>query len=134
MKKFIFSAFFVFLAAAGLSIGQRLSADAISMAIGIFFGVLASIPAALLVIAATRRSERIPEAPGRRQHEYPNQGYQAPVIVVSPPMAGYGPGYGQQSGHQPGQNYLPAPQPYVDAPSHREFRVFGGDDEWVEER
>ena len=44
------------------SIANRLSADAIGMAVGLGFGVLAGIPAALLVFVASRR--RAPAAGG----------------------------------------------------------------------
>ncbi|MCB0056780.1 MAG: hypothetical protein KDE45_07145, partial [Caldilineaceae bacterium] len=36
-------------------VGSRLSADAVGMAIGVLFGVLAGIPTALLVLASGRR-------------------------------------------------------------------------------
>jgi hypothetical protein len=38
-------------------VGQRLSADAVGMAVGVLFGVLAGIPAALLMLASGRRRE-----------------------------------------------------------------------------
>ena len=37
---------------------SRLSADALGMAVGLIFGVLAGVPAALLVLAANRRPSR----------------------------------------------------------------------------
>jgi hypothetical protein len=45
------------LALAGLviGVGSRLSADALGMAVGMVFGVLASVPMALLVLAANNR-------------------------------------------------------------------------------
>jgi hypothetical protein len=121
----------VFLGAAGWSLGQKLSADALSMAIGIFFGVIASVPAAILVLAASRRGERQPQ-PDRRQG-MPPTGYQTPVIVVTPPMAGYGPMPGQPGGQMAPQGYLPASQQVVEPAPQRKFRMVGEEDEWVED-
>ena len=42
-------------------IGQRMSTDAMAVAVGVVFGVAASIPTSLLVVAATR---------GRRDEGY----------------------------------------------------------------
>ncbi|MEZ4636666.1 MAG: hypothetical protein R2856_17175 [Caldilineaceae bacterium] len=106
MKKLLILALILFCAAAGWSVGQRLSSDALSMAIGILFGILAGIPAALLVMAAGRRGERTPEPPKRMPQEY-GGGFQAPVIVVSPPGAQYPQGYGQQSPQARRAFYLP---------------------------
>lgn len=39
----------------GSAIGDKLSTDALGMAVGLVFGVIATIPAALLVLAASRR-------------------------------------------------------------------------------
>ncbi|MBX2998426.1 MAG: hypothetical protein KF893_07925 [Caldilineaceae bacterium] len=131
MKRFLILAIFVFLGAAGWSLGEKLSADALSMAIGIFFGVLASVPAALLVLAASRRADRQPQ-PDRRQG-LPQAGYQTPVIVVAPPMAGYGPMPGQVGGQMPVNGYLPASQQIVEPAAQRQFRMVGEDDEWVDD-
>jgi len=67
------------MAAAGAiawQIGERLSSDAISMGLGVFFGVLAGVPTALLVMAADRRDDR------PTQPQQPPQ-YQPPVIVIT---------------------------------------------------
>ena len=91
MKRFIILCALVFVGAFGWQLGAKLSADALSMGIGIFFGVLASVPAALLVLAASRRGDRSPEHE-RRPHGQGHgngHGYQSPVIVVAPPMHGY---------------------------------------------
>jgi hypothetical protein len=133
MKRLFALAAIVFLAATGWSLGQKLSADALSMGIGIFFGILASIPAALLVLAAARRGERMP-APDRRQPAGLGPGgYQTPVIVVAPPMAGYGPMPGQMGQQPPIQGQLPPSQMIVDSSAQRQFRVIGEDDDWVDE-
>lgn len=41
-------------------IGERLSSDAISMGLGLLFGILAGVPTALLVMLGGRRSEPQP--------------------------------------------------------------------------
>ena len=55
MKRWIGLAVLVFVATAGWRIGEALSPDALSMAVGILFGVLAGVPTALLVMAAPRK-------------------------------------------------------------------------------
>lgn len=45
------------LGALAWQIGGKLSPDALGMAVGLLFGVLASVPAALLVLAAGRRAD-----------------------------------------------------------------------------
>ena len=59
-------------------IGEALSSDAISMAVGVLFGVLAGIPTALLVLVGGRRPQPIPTA--RSQPPAPPP---APTIVVN---------------------------------------------------
>jgi hypothetical protein len=132
VKRFAILAALVFLGGAGWSLGERLSADALSMAIGIFFGVLASVPAAILVLAASRRGERQPQ-PDRRQPGPPQAGYQTPVIVVAPPMAGYSAMHGQAGGQMAVNGYLPASQQIVEPAPQRQFRMVGEDDEWVDD-
>lgn len=134
MKRFIALAIIVFLGASGWSLGQKLSADALSMGIGIFFGMLASIPAAILVLAAARRQgpERAPEQ--RPQAAPLASGYQTPVIVLAPPMAGYGANGSQISaGTQPAYGQMPPSQMIVDSSAQRQFRVIGEDEEWVDD-
>ena len=63
-------------------IGERLSADAIGLAVGVIFGVLAGLPAAVLVLANGRQREekRHDRQPAQPQHGY---GGQPPVIVLT---------------------------------------------------
>lgn len=129
MKKFFIVAVLLFCAALGWGVGQRLSSDALSMAIGVIFGILAGIPAALLVMAATRRSERSPETQRRTEGVPGGNSYQPPVIVVSPPMGGYPGGYGQPAPKEV-HGYLPATPSFVDGHGRREFRVVGSEEEW----
>jgi hypothetical protein len=73
---------------------SRLSADALGMAVGLVFGMAAGIPAALLVMAASRsRPRNDDEDPNAWQHNpriptkadrwnYDDTRYHPPVIVV----------------------------------------------------
>ncbi len=71
-------------------IGQRMSTDAMAVVIGVVFGVAASIPTSLLIVAATRgrRDEsRYSSAAARSMGPDPRPPAVAPQIyVVSPPM------------------------------------------------
>lgn len=103
-------------------LGSRLSADALGMAVGLLFGVLAGIPTALLVLASNRRrrtpdddeEEEAPDGHGygsdrSRQRmlgqPYP---YQPPVVVVTAPQAAPAGG--------PWQNAQPYSHPYAQGP------------------
>ncbi|MCC6169322.1 MAG: hypothetical protein IT329_19025 [Caldilineaceae bacterium] len=141
MKLFFGTAVLVFVAVAAWRVGGALSADALGMAVGVIFGVMAGLPAALLVMASGRRreTERDDQSERRKQSlpayygGYPPGYGQPPVIVLagngmSAPQ-GYGQGYGQG---YPGQNHsaLPAPRETVDV---RQFKVVGEKEEWVDE-
>ena len=104
MKKIVVLLLLAFVGAAGWSVGNQLSSDALGMSVGILLGVLAGLPVALLVIAAGRRSERY-EQP---EPYYPQQQAQAPVIML---MGGQGQPQQWQPGQYPGQQqqYLPGP-------------------------
>lgn len=71
---------------------SRLSSDALGMAVGVVFGVLAGIPSALLVLASSRHQPRRPyddddddygEEALLRSWHLP---YQPPVIVLAAPQ------------------------------------------------
>ena len=64
-----------FVGIAGWRIGGELSPDAMGMAIGMLFGVMAGIPTALLVLASERRepSERRPFERPQSAPERPQQ-------------------------------------------------------------
>ena len=53
--------------AAGCEIGSRFSTDALSLALGVMFGVMAAIPAALIAVAGNRdrRNVQQPREPSR---------------------------------------------------------------------
>lgn len=122
----------IFVGFAGWRAGGALSTDAMGMAVGVVFGVLASLPAALLILAATRRVSP-QEAPNPRPPAHTGHG-QMPIIVVSPPAY---PGYGQAVGNQFAQ--LPGPQAsnwaYPSQPQRpeRTFTIVGEQAEYVDD-
>jgi len=151
MKRIIVLSGLVFLGVVTWRIGGRLSADAIGMALGVLFGVLAGLPVALLVLASNRRRERqddegraggYPGGQGRQRalpqgYGYPMPMQQPPVIVVAghPNTAPQGTanGYGYQQPYPP-QQMLPGPHGMEQGmPSERRYKVVGETEEWIEE-
>ena len=139
MKRMFFLILLVFVGVAAWRISERLSADAIGMALGVFFGVLAGIPVALLVMAASRRRESHDEenaGASRRGHELPAHGYptalQQPQVIV---LAGPGFQQPQQNGFpQSNQMLLDATySPNQGNTRARQFRVVGESDESFDE-
>jgi hypothetical protein len=125
-------------------IGDTLSSDAISMGLGIFFGMLAGLPAALLVMAASRRRDYVEQGYGSTRRggdggygsangggAYGGFNSQPPIIVVTAPgMLPQGPvdPRGQQA------NAMGLPMWPTGAPRPaRQFHVVGERDEMVEE-
>ena len=141
MKRLIVIMGLVFVAVAGWRIADRLSSDALGMAIGVLFGIVAGIPTALLLLASGRRrteeeDERLRPA---RQGQLPQNGYgygaypqQPPVIVLAghpapaphPVQQGY-PGYDPQPRYA-----LPGPR---ELPEERKFKVVGEKEEMIDE-
>lgn len=128
LKRIFILMIVVFVAVFAWRVGERISADALSMVIGIFFGTLASVPAAILVLAASRRGEtRAPRAPHPAGWGS-GSGGNPPVIVVSPPMMPM-----PQGGNLPTQSWQQFP--YGDDQAmqgRRHFRVVGEDDAWLD--
>ena len=109
-------------------VGQRMSTDAMAVVIGVVFGVAASIPTSLLVVAATR-GRREPTHLSGPDPRPPAVDSRPQIYVVTPPTHA---GDGQvapwlQSSMQPP---LP-PAGYGQAESPRRFRVVGEDDTWM---
>jgi len=137
MKRFLGLIVLVFIGTAGWRVGNSLSSDAISMAIGVLFGVLAGIPAALLLLAAERR--RPPRSTREYGHEYSRgpgarhgDGHylppQPPVIVVTGAAGATAPPYGGRPGYQ--QPVQSAAAWEVQRPT-RQFKVVGEQEEWM---
>jgi len=81
VKKLIIVAVLVFVGVAGYQINQSMSHDAVVLVIGFMFGVLAGLPAALIVVASQRRHESdhvlpMPHYPQLQQQQQP------PIIVL----------------------------------------------------
>jgi hypothetical protein len=138
MKRLFFLILLIFVGIGAWRISERLSADAIGMALGVLFGVLAGIPVALLVLASARRREQWPEegrTPPRGAPELTGHGYpmQPPVIVLAGP--GYHPQMPPTPGNQaPGRMLLQAQHDTAHAaPGERRFKVVGEQEEWIEE-
>ncbi len=150
MKKFIGLILLVFVGVVGWRVGGSLSSDAMSMAIGVLFGVLAGVPTALLLLAAERRRSSSDEARGAtwgRDHNAPAGHYlpgghyspypqQAPVIVLTgAPAAGQPSGYGLPPHADPRE--LRPEQRWAGereiARAQRQFKVVGEKEEWVDE-
>lgn len=137
MRRFVMLAVLVVLGVFAWRLGESLSSDALGMAVGMVFGILAGIPAALLVLATSSRRrqeedeeryeryDRYSQRPDRQLPAYP---YQPPVIVVAggqsqqpaPPMGG-------------APYYVPSQSAQWDPPrNERRFKVVGEREEWIE--
>jgi hypothetical protein len=125
--------FVVFVGVFAWQVGTRLSEDALSMVVGVTFGALASVPAALLVVVVSRRQqearlERMEQERTRPQAwREPNQ-TPPPVIVLTNGGApgSYAP---QQGGYaEAGYDLLPPPRP-----NRRQFQVIGEEDGWLDQ-
>lgn len=109
-------AFFITLA---VIVGQRLSAEAMAVIVGVVAGVAASIPTSLIVVWIAMRSVGVRSEPlAHPMAEAPRSDPR--IVVVSPPMSG--PMMGQTS-------YAPSTMPMAFAPypaAPRRFTVIGG--------
>ena len=130
---------------------SRLSADALGMAVGLLFGVLAGVPTALLVLASSRRrqheddedeDEAAPQGYGQSGYgqrafgqPYP---YQPPVIVLAAPQAAPAPApqwphpQTVDSVGYPVRQALPGPGAPA-ASGGRVFKVVGEKEEFLDE-
>src|SRR5512137_1409217 len=75
----------VFAVALAVAVGSRMSADAMSVVVGVACGILASIPTSLVLLWALARRGQGPAMGADPRMN----GYFPPVVVVNP-----GPGYG----------------------------------------
>jgi hypothetical protein len=106
-----------FAAGLGVTVGTRISSDALAVLVGVTAGVGASIPTALILLAVTRRREQEYQEPyEERRRSSP------PVIVVAPSSVP------QVMSQYPGHY---APQ-IPGAPSSRQFKVMGLDEDEAE--
>jgi len=145
MKNFIGLILLVFVGVIGWRVGGSLSSDAVSMAVGVLFGIMAGIPTALLVLASDRRRQaqaeqlretfghdRTPYGPYAHGNHYPQQ---PPVIVLTGASPGQPSSYGASTQTDP-RSFQPAPAwPSEQQPARmpRQFKVVGEKEEWVDE-
>lgn len=127
MRRVLAVGIICFLMVLAAVIGQRMSTDAMAVVIGVLFGVAASVPTSLLVLAAARRSAA--EANGSRsggdrwlQEHWGTERAFPPVIVVAPPA----------QTASPASTLPPLAPPAAD---RRRFRIVGADGEmtWIGE-
>jgi hypothetical protein len=110
MRKFFFVAGIIFVVTMGIVVGFRISADAMAVIIGIICGVLASVPATVLMVWTLRQRDKQLEMQGGGAR----MGHFPPVVVVN----GQGTtGYGNQM--------PPPPMLASNANGAREFKVIG---------
>ena len=129
LKRFALLAVLVFVGVASWQMMAALSSDALGMAVGLVFGMLAGIPTALLVLATGKRQERrMSTGPGHDQQQPYQNGRGALAYPQQPPIivltgGGVQPGALNQPHHGGGQ-WAPRPQ--------RQFQVVG-DGEGIED-
>ncbi len=142
MRRFLMLASLVVCGVLAWQLGESLSSDALGMAVGVVFGVLAGIPAALLVLATSSRrrheeedeyADRSERYGGRQDRQLPAYPYQPPVIVVTGggPAQQPAPPMGSAPYYVPSQAAQGAPQ-WQGGPSERRFKVVGEREEWIE--
>lgn len=79
MKNLLIIAVLIFAGVAGYKINESMSHDAVMLIVGFLFGVLAGLPAALVVVASQRRHQPDPMPP---MPHYANLPQQPPIIVL----------------------------------------------------
>ena len=124
MKKWIVPLMLGFGVTLALIVGERMSADAMAVVIGVAVGVAASVPTSVLLVALLRRERRSwhSDQPMPPVQPYP-QMPQPPVIVLNP-----GDLLGQQANQQ---QFLPLPPPeFSQDGGMRKLRVVGDENEW----
>jgi hypothetical protein len=113
----------VFAAALAVAVGSRMSADAMSVVIGVACGVLASVPTSLVLLWAPAR-----RGPGADRAGQGGMGsYFPPVVVVNP-----GPGYGMPA-YGAASHALPAASPAALPAGPRSFKVVGDEETMLDE-
>ena len=85
MRRFLMLALLVILGVMTWRLGTSLSSDALGMAVGVVFGVLAGVPAALLVLATnSRRREQEDDERSERNDRYQQRGESAAAGLPVP--------------------------------------------------
>jgi hypothetical protein len=118
----------VFAVALAVAVGSRISADAMSVVIGVACGMLASIPTSLVLLWALAR-----RGPGADRAGQAGTGSYLPPVVVVNPGPGYGmPAYGAASHALPAGGY-PATSPAALPAGPRSFKVVGDEETMLDE-
>lgn len=140
MKKALFLTIVVATGVGLWLIGSRLSADAVGMLIGVVLGMLAGIPAALLVLAGRRRQEEayaeednLRRSPAHGGAAYGPCAQQPPVIVLAAPSAPVSGPATVDSYAYPVRGALPGPATPAAPVNGRRFKVVGEKEEWLDE-
>ena len=115
-KRGLMAAGLLFVVALAVIVGLRMSTEAMAVVIGVIFGVAASIPTSLLIVAVTRRFQ---ERAVQEEQRY-RERVQPPVIVINPGGAGASPWF------SPFQ--APALPPTLHGEPIRRFRVVGDEE------
>ncbi len=118
-----------FAAALAVAVGSRMSADALSVVVGVACGILASIPTSLVLLWMLARRGPTAERVGQAGM---GSGYFPPVVVVNP-----GPGYGVPA-YGAGPQALPAGSYSAASPATlpagpRSFKVVGDEETMLDE-
>ena len=122
MKKIIVPLMLAFGVTLAAIVGQRMSADAMAVVIGVAVGVAASVPTSLLLVALLRR-ERVgawrPEPPAPAAPQFP-----APHLIVLNPA--------DLLGARREAPYVPLPPPELNMADGgmRRLRIVGDDENW----
>lgn len=108
-------------------IGQRLSAEAMAVTVGVVAGVAASIPTSLIVVwFATRTVVAAREVPQPATSPAPQP---EPRVVMMPTPSQFGMPMAQNYAGFPAQAYMPPTMPQLQMPAQfapRQFNVIGG--------
>jgi hypothetical protein len=109
-------------------IGQRLSAEAMAVTVGVIAGVAASIPTSLIVVWFATRALLA----GRSAAEPAPAPAEPRVVVMTPAQAGFSQGqYPVMPGYGAAQQFAPVAYAQMPAPMQagpRHFNVIGGAD------
>ena len=140
MRKLLAAALLVFVGVIAWRIGSALSSDALGMAVGIVFGCMAGLPAAVLVVVGLRahedRRDAQQMASERGRQPASPYAFQPPVIVVTGAgQAGANPGWPAQQAFNPAANAYGPPQGngWEQLPANRQFKVVGEQEEWLQD-
>ena len=118
MGKVVVLLLLAFVVTLGVVVGNRMSADAMAVVVGVVCGVAAGIPMSVLLMLALNRRQRQADEPSDSQMSGRYATY-PPVVVIQ--------------GATPAANNLVPPyypmHTAVSEPAHRQFRVIGERDD-----